>query len=772
MQRSKRSVPTILGRGLMVMSILAGIGAVSGGCLTRKVVASQPSTKLNYTAVVRQSAIDKIDLLFAIDNSASMGDKQAIFGDAVPDLIGRLLSPLCVDDEGKTNGQTSKIADADGPTYKKGESYCDQGKPEFQAVHDMHIGIVSSSLGAKGSDQCLDANDDDQGHLVNRTKIAGKAEDYGDPVADAEPGKFLAWLPPVEKNIGKPDPVVPKITEITALQKDFADMVVGTKERGCGYEAQLESAYRFLVQPDPYEKVVVEGDAARLSGYDDLILKQRKDFLRPDSLVAVIMLTDENESTVDPLAFGGRSYRFASQGRVPPGTSTCATDPMASGGADGKGPKCISCQLKDANGDPGCAKPLTDDEDQLNVRFFHMKQRFGVDPRFPVERYIQGFSADHVPNREGEHPNNSFNYQGNANCINPLFATDLPTSSAGGPDSLCNLKIGPRSPDLIFFAIIGGVPWQMLTEDPTNFSQGNSAPFKTLLTADDWQSILGSDPLAYDFTGQDKHMQESIAKRDLGADDAHSREWDTKFKDLQFACTFELPTAKDCTQEEFKGACDCEEATDAPLCDNSTKTLQTRGKAYPTISQLQVARMLGEQAIVASLCPREPKNKDSADYGYRPAVKAIVDRLRNALAEQCLPQPLAADKETGKVPCLILQSFQEGDQATACDPAKGLKQPEKAVLDRFRAEQGDAGKTQPVCEVQQLTGNKLVSGSCEDSGDAGWCYITAGTSKTKCAQAIKFSKAFDQKVGSRVSLQCIKELGGDTTGGASTGDGG
>src|SRR5512144_1995052 len=45
---------------------------------------------------------DKIDLLFMIDNSISMSDKQAILRAAVPDLVNRLVNPICVDAQGNT----------------------------------------------------------------------------------------------------------------------------------------------------------------------------------------------------------------------------------------------------------------------------------------------------------------------------------------------------------------------------------------------------------------------------------------------------------------------------------------------------------------------------------------------------------------------------------------------------------------------------------------------------------------------------------------------
>jgi hypothetical protein len=68
------------------------LAAVTGGCISRPVTSQQPETKTNFTSRQKQTAVDKIDLLFAIDNSASMGDKQQLLSEAVPDLLARLLT--------------------------------------------------------------------------------------------------------------------------------------------------------------------------------------------------------------------------------------------------------------------------------------------------------------------------------------------------------------------------------------------------------------------------------------------------------------------------------------------------------------------------------------------------------------------------------------------------------------------------------------------------------------------------------------------------------
>jgi hypothetical protein len=361
-QPSGRSGVSKLVRGAFALAAVA-VSVSAGGCLTRPVAGLQPTTKTNFTTVVKQNAVDKVDLLFAIDNSRSMGDKQALLKDAVPDLIGRLLVPNCIDATTDPKNPKTVARGADGVCP-------DPSKDEFPAVYDLHIGIVTSSLGGGGAEQTggspicppsaleavfnkYNAHNDDKGHLINRKRpTAANSTGIEDTVADAvaidgSGGNFLAWLPKVDKNTGKAPPNVPAVapdpTNATAfqagqtqLENDFADLVTGTQEYGCGLEAQMESWYRFLVQPDPYDSIVITPDPnngppkAVLTDVDATLLKQRHDFLRPDSLVAVIMLTDEEDSWSDPLAVGGRgwvtratSFPSSPTNLMPRGTSAC-----------------------------------------------------------------------------------------------------------------------------------------------------------------------------------------------------------------------------------------------------------------------------------------------------------------------------------------------------------------------------------------------------------------------------------------------------------------
>lgn len=109
-------------------------------CLERPVVPAEPQTTNVFVDQIVQNAVDKIDLLFMIDNSISMADKQELLRRAVPVLLNRLITPLCVDVNGEPLGTT---VDASGN--------CAVGEPEFSPIRDIHIGVITSSLGAIGA---------------------------------------------------------------------------------------------------------------------------------------------------------------------------------------------------------------------------------------------------------------------------------------------------------------------------------------------------------------------------------------------------------------------------------------------------------------------------------------------------------------------------------------------------------------------------------------------------------------------------------------------
>ena len=125
--------------GVTISVAVCGALSLIDGCLTRPVAARDPITNTNFITSIQQSTIDKVDLLFDIDNSASMGDKEAYLAQAIPDLVSRLVTPNCVDSDGQRDGQVRY----------HGQRLPWASNAEFSPVHNLHIGIVSSSLGGR-----------------------------------------------------------------------------------------------------------------------------------------------------------------------------------------------------------------------------------------------------------------------------------------------------------------------------------------------------------------------------------------------------------------------------------------------------------------------------------------------------------------------------------------------------------------------------------------------------------------------------------------------
>lgn len=721
---------------------------VISGCLARPVGSHDPTTKASVTKALKQSSVDKVDLLVLVDNSSSMGDKQAYLREAIPDLVKRLVQPGCVDDQ----GGAPVPADANGQ--------CGNGKKlEFQPVHDMHIGILSSSLGARLGDLC-DPNDKRVNHNDDRAHLLNRAGDDEHAQAVMGTANYLAFLPPVAENANKPMPTGSvAITDPNALVSAFQDAVSGVHQNGCGIESQLEAFYRFMIQPDPYDQLKGSGGASAWFGVDGTILSQRKAFLRPDSLMVVLDLTDENDSEIDVRSLGGQSNAFMRASWQPPrATSICAVNPLD--------PSCTSCSaLVNPGSDPSCATSYTQSFDwgfDPNLRHVHMKQKYGVDPQYPISRYAHGLTSKRVPNRDGEYPAGSHRYIGDDKCTNPLFAAELPDGSRTDVASLCDLPLGPRTADMIYFAHIGGVPSALLHDPPNDPKHGK-------LDAADWQKILGADPERLDTTGIDPHMIESYAPRQglpaptdaFNADPISGRESITDANgrvDLQYACTFPLTTPRTCADNDY--TCDCTNAVGRPtsqvpsVCNPGTPNVQSRAKAYPTVRELLLAKKLGEQGIVSSICPTHVTEQSPGDplYGYRPAMSAIVDRLKTQLGEQCLPEPLTL--EGGSAPCLVIEELPSG--TTSCAQVPGLSPLAPEIRKRFDAQrlaadpELKANELPLACELAQVT--SADASSCEASSDPGWCYVLKTRS---CSQAIRFSKTGSPAPYVKLSLQCL-----------------
>jgi len=586
----------------LVVALAACDGASIEVFTTPPEAGAEPAVEPTYSS--------RVDLLLVVDNSPSMADKQTVLALTVPDLVEGLTNPDCLDARGKSTGRP-----APGTPCPVGSERA------FPPVLDLHIGIISSSLGGHGADTCsntptqiYDPRMDDMARLLTTGPNDIAVPTYEDR-------GFLNWDPAQRRT-------PPGLSDREVLTMRFVDLVDGVGQTGCGFESTLESWYRFLVDPAPYEDIVPvachPGDTAQtcraVSGVDGVVLQQRADFLRPDSLLAIVMLSDENDCSVRE---GGQYYLAlqaldnAGSFHVAPGTATCWDQPSS--------PECRSCwEVFDLSNHPECNESWTDPEryDPLNLRCYRQKQRFGIDFLYDTQRYVDALTRTTL---EG-------------GAANPLFCGNASDCSAP-----------TRDPTQVVLTGIVGVPWQDIARDPDDLREGYVSWSEV-----PWDLILGDPNNLVDPV--DPLMIESVSPRSgvnpptgaslappatppgtQGANPINGFERNIPGdSDLQYACIFDLPDPMSCTQESF--ACDCNEASINPVCWNeatsSFGTTQFRGKAYPGIRHLEVLRGVGIGGVVASICPTQLSNPEEPDFGYRPAVRSLLDRMRlNLLPE-------------------------------------------------------------------------------------------------------------------------------------------
>ncbi|MBI2393370.1 MAG: hypothetical protein HYV09_27550 [Deltaproteobacteria bacterium] len=518
-------------------------------------------------------ASDKVDLLFVIDNSISMADKQLELARRIPEMVRDLVEPLR------------------DPS----------GKPLTKPVFDLHIGVITSSLGSHGTSACApevtNRRNDDRGHLLPRAGEGGgtgwKVDGTGTVTSAPCPTPVVAS--PVRWAFDASKGTADYYGSAGAQQAELATtcVVQAAKDDGCGYEETLESMYHFLIDPAPYDSAKVKctfgisGDACGnnkilVEGLDEELLAQRKAFLRPDSSVVIVVLSDENDASLKPAGLNWLPWGYG-KGQMMRGWSSCDGVPDE---FEPESPadfsrlhndlKCFSC-FEDAK-DPNCAvkwptDPLNNDIDNRNLRAFRQVQRFGYNFLWGRQRYVDGLTKASVLGSDGRF------------APNPLFASG-------------------RSPGNVLFAAIVGVPKELV-----NGPDGVAKP----LGAGDWEKIVGPVGL------RDPHMIESIAPRpgvpkyagDPSIDPINGGDRDIfDGGDLQYACI--APRSSTAPS----GSYDCEgsSAKSNPLC--SSTGVQVRFKAYPGLRHLRVAREVN--GFVGSIC----------DPGLTGAVRGLVRRIQ------------------------------------------------------------------------------------------------------------------------------------------------
>jgi hypothetical protein len=351
----------------------------------------------------------------------------------------------------------------------------------------------------------------------------------------------------------------------------------------------------------------------------------------------------------------------------------------------------------------------------------------------------------------------------------------------------------------IFLAGIVGVPWQDIgtsasgtlqyipVTDPAWSSAGSGTQPDNPPSngaAGIWDMIYGDDNA--NIAPKDVHMVESVDPRPglpgptsaANADPFNGHEYNTAREDLEYACIYTLPTARQCACTQgtstyasckYQNPNDCCDLNypadgaggpgadfDKPLCNGST---QVAAKGYPGLREIAVlhdyavsaAAQTQGNSIVASICPQDlSSSPTSPGYGYNPAVAALINRLKEKLKGSCLPRPLTVNAD-GTLPCSVVEVV-SSDKLNGSDcnsycmgMGRDVNGPVSsamtgAVIDSMRRSKicdspgQTACSTMCMCELAQETGNPQDPNSylyiCQNNNDGtenaippGYCYV-------------------------------------------------
>jgi len=289
------------------------------GCPSQELAPLGPCTVSGVSLEVPQSGVDKVDLLFMIDNSGSMAEEQKKLAAVLPSLVTVL-----------TTGFNAP------PTMQ------DQ-KPDFPPVKSLHIGVVSSDMGvnlAPAADSCGAASfdpvapdpsnpavrtmppvngvrldkafgDDGQMNISTAVAVAGisarpPGTPFTTPVAVVVPPDTTCGSGPqlnggqrfIDFNAG--------VSDANAIAKQFG-CIAKLGKNGCGLEQQLEATLKAVT---PSTSTVTPFFSRNTKGHGD---GANKGFLREDAILAVILVTDEEDCSIPDQSsdlFNARSMMF------------------------------------------------------------------------------------------------------------------------------------------------------------------------------------------------------------------------------------------------------------------------------------------------------------------------------------------------------------------------------------------------------------------------------------------------------------------------------
>ncbi len=239
--------------GLALGLLVSLVAVLAVGCLNRDLKPLQPCTVSGVVKNVQVTNVDKVDLLFMVDDSNSMKEEQANLRMQFPRLVQTLASGQVID---PTSGMVTR---------------------SFPPVKSLHVGVVDSDMGSGGF-MVPTCGNGDQSFMFGDDGILRTRGDPSITGCSASYPKFLTFT------AGAPPP------EGSAMQlsQDF-NCVSDVGTGGCGFEQQLESPLKALT---PSSSMLTFSMGTVGHGDTD-----NAGFLRANSLLTIVVVTDEDECT-------------------------------------------------------------------------------------------------------------------------------------------------------------------------------------------------------------------------------------------------------------------------------------------------------------------------------------------------------------------------------------------------------------------------------------------------------------------------------------------
>ena len=219
----------------------SGSSCVDGRCVDGSSTDGDADVDADSDADV--TPVSSVDILFVVDNSNSMSEEQEVLTDSARAMLEELIAPT------------------------------DGGGGVPPAVTDLHVGVVTTDMGSGGYTimTCSDPSNGDNGVLQNTGGFGGCGGTYNAP----DCGHAFADCPWLVHSTDHPDDG----SSGAPIWDDFA-CIASLGTQGCGFEQQFMASLVALGQrSEP---------------------RQPNDgFLRPDSLLVVIFVTDEDDCSSD-----------------------------------------------------------------------------------------------------------------------------------------------------------------------------------------------------------------------------------------------------------------------------------------------------------------------------------------------------------------------------------------------------------------------------------------------------------------------------------------